>query len=225
MAVLLLRLAGPLQSWGTQSRFRYRDTEAEPSKSGVIGLLCAALGRERESPLADLRALRMGVRVDRAGSILIDYHTAENVALVTGGTRTQESRRYYLSDASFLIGLEGPEAKLGELDRALAAPRWQLSLGRKSCPPGEPVRMPDEPPLGPGIRDGGLAEVLERYPWPERLDKGSSSLRLVLESVEGQGDSLRNDDPVRFGLDNRLFAIRALETRWVRRPQATHESL
>jgi CRISPR system Cascade subunit CasD len=39
MAVLLLRLAGPMQAWGTQSRFVNRDTELEPSKSGVIGLL------------------------------------------------------------------------------------------------------------------------------------------------------------------------------------------
>ncbi len=51
MSVLLLRLAGPLQSWGTQSRFRVRDTGREPSKSGVIGLLCTALGRPRTAPL------------------------------------------------------------------------------------------------------------------------------------------------------------------------------
>ena len=46
MSVLLLRLAGPMQAWGTQSRFTVRDTGLEPSKSGVIGLLCAALRSE-----------------------------------------------------------------------------------------------------------------------------------------------------------------------------------
>ena len=40
MSTLLLRLAGPMQSWGVQSRFSVRDTGLEPSKSGVIGLLC-----------------------------------------------------------------------------------------------------------------------------------------------------------------------------------------
>ena len=50
MSVLLMRLAGPMQSWGTQSRFGHRDTGTEPSKSGVIGLLCAALGWPRDQP-------------------------------------------------------------------------------------------------------------------------------------------------------------------------------
>ena len=53
MSVLLMRLAGPMQSWGTRSRFSNRDTGLEPSRSGVIGLLCAALGRPREESLDD----------------------------------------------------------------------------------------------------------------------------------------------------------------------------
>ena len=47
MPTLLLGLAGPLQSWGTTSRFDRRETDLEPSKSGVLGLVCAALGRDR----------------------------------------------------------------------------------------------------------------------------------------------------------------------------------
>ena len=53
MNTLLLRLAGPMQSWGTQSRFTIRDTGYEPSKSGVIGLLCAALGKPRDESHPD----------------------------------------------------------------------------------------------------------------------------------------------------------------------------
>ena len=64
MNVLLLRLVGPMQSWGVQSRFSVRDTGLEPSKSGVIGLICAALGRARSEPVADLAAFKMGVRVE-----------------------------------------------------------------------------------------------------------------------------------------------------------------
>ena len=41
MSVLLLRLSGPMQSWGVQSRFTVRDTGLEPSKSGVVGLIAA----------------------------------------------------------------------------------------------------------------------------------------------------------------------------------------
>ena len=47
-ATLLLRLQGPMQSWGTTSRFDERDTQLEPSKSGVLGLVCAAIGRDRQ---------------------------------------------------------------------------------------------------------------------------------------------------------------------------------
>ena len=50
MSVLLVRLAGPMQSWGSQSRFSHRDTEREPTKSGVVGLLSAALGSGALSP-------------------------------------------------------------------------------------------------------------------------------------------------------------------------------
>ena len=60
MATVLLRLIGPMQSWGTTSRFDERDTGKEPTKSGVLGLVAAALGIDRENwhdlePLCRLR--------------------------------------------------------------------------------------------------------------------------------------------------------------------------
>lgn len=83
MSVLLIRLAGPMQSWDTQSRFTDRHSGREPSKSGVIGLLCAAMGKPREEKpgdsypaLAELSNLKMGTRVDREGTVAKDYHTA-----------------------------------------------------------------------------------------------------------------------------------------------------
>lgn len=75
MATLLLRLAGPMQAWGTTSRFDERDSGLEPSKSGVLGLVCAALGRDRSEPLDDLATLKMSVRVDREGLLMRDYQT------------------------------------------------------------------------------------------------------------------------------------------------------
>ncbi|MET8827061.1 type I-E CRISPR-associated protein Cas5/CasD [Streptomyces sp. NPDC004610] len=73
--VLLVRLAGPLQSWGITGRFARRDTHSRPTKSGVIGLCAAALGLPREEPLGQLAELRFGVRADRPGTSLRDYHT------------------------------------------------------------------------------------------------------------------------------------------------------
>ncbi|MFE3790363.1 type I-E CRISPR-associated protein Cas5/CasD [Streptomyces goshikiensis] len=73
--VLLIRLAGPLQSWGITGRFARRDTHSRPTKSGVIGLCAAALGLPREEPLGELAEMRFGVRADRPGTSLRDYHT------------------------------------------------------------------------------------------------------------------------------------------------------
>ena len=79
MSTLLLRLAGPLQSWGTDSKFDVRRTGREPSKSGVIGMIAAALGisREDNERLYELARLRFGVRVDREGKLLRDYQTVK----------------------------------------------------------------------------------------------------------------------------------------------------
>ncbi|MBF6357022.1 type I-E CRISPR-associated protein Cas5/CasD [Nocardia higoensis] len=79
-SVLLLRLAGPLQSWGSRSRFAHRDTDLRPTKSGVIGLCAAAMGLDRADPLGPLAELRFGVRADRPGTVIRDYQT------VGGGT-------------------------------------------------------------------------------------------------------------------------------------------
>ncbi|MEU8540485.1 type I-E CRISPR-associated protein Cas5/CasD [Streptomyces sp. NPDC048717] len=73
--VLLVRLAGPLQSWGVAGRFARRDTHTRPTKSGVIGLCAAALGLDRDEPLGELADVRFGVRADRPGTPLRDYHT------------------------------------------------------------------------------------------------------------------------------------------------------
>ncbi len=62
---LVLRLAGPMQSWGGRSQFNRRDTLTEPTKSGLIGLLAAAQGRRRQDSIEDLLGLTFGVRTDQ----------------------------------------------------------------------------------------------------------------------------------------------------------------
>ena len=65
MATLLLRLAAPLQAWGADSKFETRKTGREPTKSGVIGLLAAALGLRRDESEALTRLDRAAVRRPR----------------------------------------------------------------------------------------------------------------------------------------------------------------
>ena len=236
MSTILLRLAGPMQSWGTESRFTVREAGREPSKSGVIGLLCAALGKPREDRLGDrwptldgLSQLRMAVRVDREGSMRMDYHTVGGthrpgdkygVAMIDGKPpRTVESRRYYLADADFLVGLEGETDLLRQLDDALAQPRWPLYLGRKAFVPGIPVRLPDDPPRGPGLRDGSLEEALGSYPWFQEVNRSHAEeppvLRLVLETDAAKGEEVRRDVPLSFAPDRRQFALRYVTTRFL----------
>lgn len=197
MHTVLLRLAGPMQSWGTQSRFLERDTGLEPSKSGVLGLLCAALGRPRAEPVDDLAALLLGVRVDREGVVQRDFHTALDVAKADGGKPgTVVSNRYFLADADFLVGLTGTDLALMErLDAALGAPHWPLSLGRKAFVPGRPVRLAEG-----GVRaERGLEEALCGEPWRPRAGDPRwrtppPLLRIVLEAP-GRGHERRTDQP------------------------------
>lgn len=217
MHTLLLRLEGPLQSWGISSRFTERDTGPEPSKSGVIGLLCAALGKPRNEAhggdgewpsLAALAALAMGVRTDRAGSVGMDFQTAGGgrmggekygVAHVHGGLfGSVMSNRYFLQDASFLVGLSGTDRTLLErLHRALAAPIWQLYLGRKGYVPSCP------PYLADGLVDVDLRTALASYPLSDRTD---SEVRLVLEVKDPLGAEPRMDQPLDYA--RRLFGRR-----------------
>ena len=218
---LLLRLAGPMQSWGTQSRFSMRDTGLEPSKSGVIGLLCAALGRPREDTaiVRRLAALRMGVRVDREGVMKKDFHTAKDVAKASSGTKdTEISDRWYLADADFLVGLEDSGAALlRELDHALRHPHWQLFLGRKSFVPGSPVWVQN------GLHEASLYATLEAYEWKtDRREKPPERLRLVIDATQETATEVRQDVPLSFA--ERRFTIRYVKTTWIDFPQGESDA-
>lgn len=221
MPTLLLRLAGPMQSWGTTSRFDERDTGKEPSKSGVIGLLAAALGINREvwnEELQGLAALVMGVRHDRPGVLKRDYQTAGCAASDTmiraDGSVSKDgvtSHRDYLADAVFLVGLQGPDRSL--LERAHAAlqnPVWPLALGRKSYVPAEPVWLEG------GVVDALLLPALAGRPWLTALRRGESTpegLFVSLESTDSSG-ALRMDQLLS-SFAERKFGARFVRSDWV----------
>jgi CRISPR system Cascade subunit CasD len=216
-----MQLAAPMQSWGVQSHFTHRDTGLEPSKSGVIGLLCAALGRDRTEPIDDLAALRMAVRVDREGILKKDYHTAKDVMRAGGKPFVQKglkptelSDRFYLADAAFLVGLLGPGELMQKLHHALQHPHWLLFLGRKAFVPGRPIALAD------GWRDGdGFQDLLNVLTHPEQgypriapqqpgFDPGMA--RVVAD--DPAGESVRSDQPVSFAKGNRQFLDRRVRT-------------
>lgn len=151
---VFLRLEGPLQAWGGGSKFVIRDTDDVPSKSGVLGMICCAMGVRRaqaRAALKRLNAMAMGLRIDRSGTRWHDYHTVgAGYGIMsakgkikktdsTGEYETLVSRRYYLCDASFLVALRGTPEVVMEVATALEDPDWMPYLGRKSCPPAVPL--------------------------------------------------------------------------------------
>ena len=209
MTTLLLRCIGPMQSWGVSSAFELRGTEHEPSKSGVIGLICAALGRDRNESIDDLAALKMGVRVDRPGQLEKDFQTALDVAKASSGTDTQLSQRYYLADAAFLVGLEGDESLLTVINQALKNPVWPIFLGRKSYLPSCPIAFSEEElqqnPVDKPLEQA-LADSATLFPSQK---KTMPLLRMLIEcSPHDLGAMQRPDQPVSFAYSQRSYQTR-----------------
>lgn len=213
--VLLLRLEGPIQSWGTRSRWDVRDTGSEPTKSAVVGLIGCAMGLDRSnSELERLdRDLCFGVRIDSPGVISTDYHTVTGYHRTAAGefkhrdgtakslAKAQEhgestivSPREYLHDSAFLVGLVvKPQCRadssglLGHIEHCLWNPKWPLYLGRKSCVPSRPIldRLAHEYP--------DLESALRGEPWAAPRKGVAQPLKLDAWIECPDGETERQD--------------------------------
>lgn len=154
MDVLLLTLSGPLQSWGADSRFTTRSTRREPTRSAVTGMLACAMGLSRTASLDRFRDMCFGVRVDQCGELAEDMQTARPAK----GKAMPVTHRRYLADASFLVAIGASRRDVDAWGDALCHPAHPLYLGRRSCPPGRPVRLCTRP-------DTDIATVLDTFPW------------------------------------------------------------
>lgn len=213
MSTLLLRFAAPLQAWGAGSKFNRRDTQREPTKSAVLGLVASARGnaRNENKEVGELGSLlRFGVRVDREGTLLKDLQMSHEKGF-WDAVREKKSPdqkyahmtyRYYLCDALFLVGLEGDDVQLEELQDALSRPAFPLFLGRRSCPP--------EGRLCLGIRRGlSLEEALKREP-PLCAGDGKP-FRIQMDAREGDaGTWLQRDVPLSFDQGHREHGFRSV---------------
>lgn len=185
MEHLLFRLHGPLGSWGEEAVGEMRPTASHPSKSAVLGLVAAALGMryDEDEPHARLaRETGFAVRIDRAGSLVPDFHTAEaprgkraghwltrRDELAAVGTKANPviSRRDYLCDALFTVCLwsrtHEPAYHLADVAAALDHPVFVLYLGRKSCA----LALPLQPQL---LEAETLAEAFARTTFADGAD-------------------------------------------------------
>ncbi len=221
-AYLALMLDGPLQSWGFASRFQRRTTGLHPTKSGVIGLISAAMGLAKGSPeesdmLPKLAALKMSsiaIPRDVQGAVgplpvlrLEDYHTVLDTRRASGATNKDAvvTRRQYLLDARFGVVLEGDRLVLERAATALQDPNWGVWFGRKSCIPAEPMCR--------GLFDS--EPQAQRALIRDRSIKEFTTVTEVKEFAEGT-DSI-SDQPVSFGdstssgPDKRQFAVRHIK--------------
>ena len=218
MRTVLLRLQGPLQAWGEAAPWSQRTTSDTPTKSGVIGLVGAALGVERGGErLRELaRQLTMAVRVDREGMLLNDFHTVGGGVLTaqrgrdgrpvlkvthsTGLPESEVSQRQYLVDAAFLVALSGAAPLVEDIDAALRRPKWLLYLGRATCQPSAPIAA------GLSERADPVA-ALREAPLHPRAPR-NTPLRIVCECAPDEG-RMRMDVPL-------APAQRRVGPRWVR---------
>ncbi|WP_343244720.1 type I-E CRISPR-associated protein Cas5/CasD [Streptomyces sp. SID11385] len=214
-SVLTLCLAGPLQAWGTSSRFVRRSTERAPTKSGVIGLLAAAQGRERDADLSDLAALRFAVRLDQPGTRVRDFQTARHLDT---DASMPVSERFYLSDAVFVAAVEGAADLVDELLAAVRAPVFLPFLGRRSCPPSRPIDL--------RIHRGNLAAALRSEPWQASLRwqrRCPRDRRVELEVIgdlaaDGEPGESQRDQPLSFDPRHRRYGLREVRTTVVSLP-------
>lgn len=233
--VLFLRLEGPLQSWGSHSRFSARDTGNTPTKSGVTGLLFCALGWSgaQESRLAELANLRMSVisfsRKAVKPSVLEDFHmvgngyndmdpwetllipkTSEGKKAVNGGAKL--TYRNYLQDAHFAVFFEIPEAWGMLAERAFESPKWDVYLGRKCCAPSAQILQ--------GVFDSFEQAEADFYSQIANDSENWVLLEKVTDADQlGVDVEVVNDVPVRFGRE------KTYRERLIRRASLVIESL
>lgn len=178
---LLLRLYGPLASWGEIAVGESRHSAVHPSRSALLGLLGAALGitRSDESGQQALNAgYRFGIKLESPGSPLRDYHTIQigvpprkfqfrsrRQELSADKIDTILSAREYRCDSLALVAVEAlpkAPADLDALAQALRQPHFPLYLGRKSCPLALPL-------LPQRVARATLREALDNVVWPSLL--------------------------------------------------------
>lgn len=231
MATLLLRLAGPLQAWGANSRFTVRATRRAPTKSGIIGLIAAAEGRRRSDSLEDLLGLQIAVRIDQPGSLLSDFQTA----IDPKGNAMPLSERHYLEDAVFVAGVEGPRPLLEGIKESLGHPKFPLYLGRRSCPPSLPLVLE--------LVDMPLLEALsgKQIPWQasawfmKRVGEQGYDAEVLSDVPPAQSDAsvalqeTVSDVPISFDMEHRRYSWRTVYRSRVRLKEAassaTHDPM
>ena len=149
--ITVLRLEGILQTWGIHSLWEERDTRIMPTKSGIVGILGAAMGidREERGELSKLsKSFYLSVREDRPGVIFTDFQTVSTNCQRNAKGEVKYSKvspatflvhRDYIADAAFTAFLLSKPQISHKIKEALLHPVWLTSLGCRSSVPSRPI--------------------------------------------------------------------------------------
>lgn len=230
MKHLALYLRAPMQSWGASSKFGDRGTLDAPTRSGLLGMLAAACGIDKNDETSDrawlARAAKLSVTVlaFRRGDRMTDYHTVgarydkddpwQRRMIPTkpdGKPRgTDLTNRDYLMDSIFGAVLSGDDALVDEMAAGLANPIWGVWFGRKSCIPTEPILAGvfDSMDAARDALAGRLRGSLERGGGKVAGSNSADVEFSVLEAAAGEDDEMLLDIPVSF--EKREFHARRI---------------
>ncbi|OXZ31239.1 type I-E CRISPR-associated protein Cas5/CasD [Finegoldia magna] len=209
MKTILLKLTGPMQSWGTSSRFETRMSDYYPSKSGIIGIIAASLGynRDEDEKIQKLNDLDFAVRVDQEGVLKKDFHIAIKLDDKGNAEKPYVTNRYYMEDAVFVVAISHEdEGWMGEILKGLKHPYFQPFMGRRSCPlPGSFIL---------GTSEKGPIEALENLDWQAAnwYKKKNKNYRADIyadkDLLPEKPHTIRNDRVVSFSQKERKFGPR-----------------
>lgn len=145
---LILKLEGPMQSWGGHTFEDSRPSELFPTRSGLLGLLAACLGYNRtdvDKQQALAASLLFAVRIDNKPIKMVDYHTVKDARKEYQGLKSNETIqtwREYLQDAKYTVAIwltDHASVTLDDLVAAINKPVFTPFLGRRSCPLVRPL--------------------------------------------------------------------------------------
>lgn len=211
MKTILLKFAGPLQSWGTDSHFETRHTDFYPSKSAVIGIIAASLAYRRceDEKIQKLNELDFGVRVDQPGILLRDYHIARKYKEDGKEDRTYVTERYYLEDAVFLVALSHKDDDyMDMIENGLKNPYFQPFMGRRALPMCADFIL--------DIVEQDIVKALQNYKWQaadwyqKKYAYDIVKLQIYADAhlFENRAFHLRKDRVVSFSQKERRFGFR-----------------
>lgn len=226
MKTILLKLAGPLQSWGTDSHFESRHTDFYPSKSAIIGLIAASLGylRNEDEKVQRLNELNFAVRVDQQGLLTRDYHVAHKYKSDGTEGRNYVTNRYYLEDAVFVVAVSGEENLMSEIEVGLRRPYFQPFMGRRSLP------LPADFIID--ITNKDLLESLCDCKWQasdwhkRKFNSDEIELEIYAENniTENQTGGFRKDRVISFSQKERKFGYRSESCRNIKIVNPSHKN-